>query len=29
LPQKSEMFADIFGMKIRLEEERAPAGSVG
>lgn len=26
LPQKADLFTDVFGMKVRLEEERMPAG---
>jgi exopolyphosphatase/guanosine-5'-triphosphate,3'-diphosphate pyrophosphatase len=27
LPQKADLFEEVFGMKVRLEEERMPAGS--
>jgi len=27
LPQKADLFTDVFGMKVRLEEERMPAGT--
>jgi exopolyphosphatase/guanosine-5'-triphosphate,3'-diphosphate pyrophosphatase len=26
LPQKADLFEEVFGMKVRLEEERMPAG---